>query len=400
MICPQCNVENKDGAGFCIQCGAKLIEAPDTSKAEAAVENVASDVKEVAENVTSEVKTAADEVKDEFESAGEESTTVLTADMLDGAKSEESTTVLTADMLNQNSSNSGTLVGGPQGAVGAQPNGMAMQQGRPMGMQPGMSMQQGRPMGMQPGMTQQQMNRPEIPQKAQKPGKTPKAPKPEKAPKPVKEAKQPKQKSGKMGGGMIAYIVISLILILGMAGVGVWGYLHYTKKIDNLTNDKDAVSKELESTKAMLDSRDEEIAGLDTANSDLEDEVSSLQSQVADYEAQVSELSSANDKYAPLVNFANDSATGQGHDDFFASDSVVHLKGDTKSVKVFFEPEDGTVNPAIADGGVATCSWQDGWGETGYVATLDIAPVATGTTTLTLTNDVNDEKITILVIVD
>ena len=389
MICPQCNVENKDGAGFCIQCGAKLIEAPDTSKAEAAVENV-----------TSEVKTAADEVKDKLESAGEESTTVLTADMLDGAKSEESTTVLTADMLNQNSSNSGTLVGGPQGAVGAQPNGMAMQQGRPMGMQPGMSMQQGRPMGMQPGMTQQQMNRPEIPQKAQKPGKTPKAPKPEKAPKPVKEAKQPKQKSGKMGGGMIAYIVISLILILGMAGVGVWGYLHYTKKIDNLTNDKDAVSKELESTKAMLDSRDEEIAGLDTANSDLEDEVSSLQSQVADYEAQVSELSSANDKYAPLVNFANDSATGQGHDDFFASDSVVHLKGDTKSVKVFFEPEDGTVNPAIADGGVATCSWQDGWGETGYVATLDITPVATGTTTLTLTNDVNDEKITILVIVD
>ena len=386
MICPQCNVENKDGAGFCIQCGAKLIEAPDTSKAEAAVENVASDVKEVAENVTSEVKTAADEVKDKLESAGEESTTVLTADMLDGAKSEESTTVLTADMLNQNSSNSGTLVGGPQGAVGAQPNGMAMQQGRPM--------------GMQPGMTQQQMNRPEIPQKAQKPGKTPKAPKPEKAPKPVKEAKQPKQKSGKMGGGMIAYIVISLILILGMAGVGVWGYLHYTKKIDNLTNDKDAVSKELESTKAMLDSRDEEIAGLDTANSDLEDEVSSLQSQVADYEAQVSELSSANDKYAPLVNFANDSATGQGHDDFFASDSVVHLKGDTKSVKVFFEPEDGTVNPAIADGGVATCSWQDGWGETGYVATLDITPVATGTTTLTLTNDVNDEKITILVIVD
>lgn len=371
MICPQCKAENKDGAGFCVQCGAKLIAAPDTANAEAA----AKDVKE--------------NIEEKVESKSEESTTVLTADMLSEIKSEESTTVLTADMLNQTPANApkgNAPQGGQPGMVPpAQPG------QRPMGgPQPGMSGQLAQ--NQMPGQSGMLVQQPQQPHK-----KAQKAPK---APKPAKEAKQPKQKSGKLGGGMVAYIVISLLLICGMIGAGVWGYLHYTKEIDKLKDEKDTISKELESTKALVTSKEDEIAGLETTNSDLSEENATLQTQVSDYEAQVAELSSANSQYAPLIDFANSNAVGQGFDDFFVSDTVVHLSGGAKSVKVFFAPEDGNVNPVVADGGVATCSWQDGWGDTGYVATLDITPVATGMTTITISNDVNDETVTILVIVD
>ncbi|MBQ9277887.1 MAG: hypothetical protein IJ224_04550 [Lachnospiraceae bacterium] len=358
MVCQQCKFDNKEGAEFCAQCGAKLIKVPDTSNLE-----------------------------EKIESKSEESTTILTADMLEDTKGEESTTVLTADMLNQAPSN------GTQGKVpqGGQP-GMVppMQPGQgPMGGQPGMTGQLGQnPMNGQSGMLVQQQGKPAKPAKQQK------------APKPAKEAKQPKQKSGKLGGGMIAYIVISLLLILGMAGAGVWGYLHYTKEIDKITDEKDSISKELDSKNALVTSKEDEIAGLESTNSDLEEENASLQTQVADYEAQVSELSSTNDKYAPLIDFANNKASGQGYDDFFVSDTVVHLSKGATSVKVFFSSEEGTVNPAVADGGVATCSWQDASDESGNVATLDITPVATGITTISISNDINDETITILVIVD
>ncbi|MBQ9233632.1 MAG: hypothetical protein IJ167_06320 [Lachnospiraceae bacterium] len=362
MICPQCKFDNKDGALFCEQCGEKLIEAPKSDKDEK-TDNIEADKSE--------------DIKDE------ESTTILTADMLDPksvnqpSQNQPSPNRPEQNRLAQNQP-SPNPAGIQQGMVGGQPGAMiAPQYGqRPMGNQPA---------GMQPQTIQ---------------GKTSNKQKAPNKQKPAKETKQPKQKKGKLGGGMIAYIIISLLLIFGMAGVGVWGYLHYTDKIDKLKDEKESITKELDTTKALVISKDDEIKGLESSNADLKDENSSLQSQVADYEEQISDLSSINDQYAPLIDFADNDASGQGYDDFFVSDTVVHLSGGTKSIKIFYEPEDGTIYPSVADGGVATCSWQDGWGDSGYVATLDLTPVATGMTTVTISNDFNEESITIFVIVD
>ena len=66
-------------------------------------------------------------------------------------------------------------------------------------------------------------------------GNAPKAKpaKPAKAPK----QKQPKQKDGKMSGGVIAYIVVSILLIMGLGAAVVWGYLHYSNKVDEAIRD-------------------------------------------------------------------------------------------------------------------------------------------------------------------
>ena len=365
MICPQCKFENKDGAGFCVQCGAKLIEAPAAAdKAAEAVKDAAQEVKE--------------DIKDEAKNVSEESTTVLTADMLREQKSEESTTVLTADMLEPKND------AAPNGPIG-KPANMPTQPVPPQGMmQPPMGHNPNQPPMGQPG------NMGNMPPQGKQP----------KAPKPSKEAKQPKQNSGKKNGGVIAYVVVSILLILGLIGGGVWGYLHYEKKLDNLNEEKDNVTKELEQAKADITTKDSEIDGLEAQVETLNQENSDLQTSVSDYESQISTLTSSYSAYDALIDFANNTATGQGYDDFFTSDTVVHLSGGGKSIKVFFAPEDGSVGVNVADGGVATCAWQDGWGDSGLVGTIDITPVATGTTIITLNNDVNDETIKIYVIVD
>lgn len=383
MICPQCKFENKDGAAFCAQCGTKLIEVPaaGTDKAAEAVKDAAKevkeDIKEEAKEVKDTVEEAAQNAAKEEKNISEESTTVLTADMLREQKSEESTTVLTADMLEPKS--------------GAAPMGNAPMGNAPMGNGP-----MGQPQGMMPPMGNAPMGQPgQVPMNPQ--GKQPKA---AKQPKEAKQPKQPKQKSGKKNGGVIAYVVVSILLILGLIGTGVWGYLHYEKKLDNLNEEKDNVTKELEQAKADITSKDSEIDGLETQLDTLSQDNETLQNTVSDYETQIAELTNSFAAYETLISFVNDTAIGQGYDDFFTSDTVVHLSGGAKSIKVFFLPEEGSVGMNVADGSVATCSWQEGWGDTGYVGTIDITPVATGSTIITLNNDVNDEIIKIYVIVD
>ena len=48
---------------------------------------------------------------------------------------------------------------------------------------------------------------------------------------------------------------------------------------------------------------------------------------------------------------------------------------------------------------MATCEWAEGW-ENDVVGTLNITPVGSGNTVITLGNDENDEKIKIYVDVD
>lgn len=211
---------------------------------------------------------------------------------------------------------------------------------------------------------------------------------------PVGGAKAPAVKA-KKSKGTIAYIVISIILILGLAGVGVWGYFHYTDKLDKAEKDrKEAEEQLIIEYEAEIDSVESENTTLAMEVSDLEAEVSSLESQIAELESSVSGY----EEYGALISYA-DGAVAQGSSNFFASANLINLSNGSAAIKVYYFDENGTVTYNIADTSVATCEWGEGW-ENDTVATLYVDPVATGNTTITLTNDTSDERIVIYIFVE
>lgn len=339
MICPKCNFDNKDNSAFCTQCGAKMIEAPTN------------------ESIVEKDEAKSEETKIE-ESKSEESTTVLTSDMLNEVKSEESTTVLTTDMLTSNDR--------------IPVNNAVPQMNQPM-----------------TGPMNQPMNQPMMNPQV----------------KPVKPPKQPKQKSGKLGGGTIAYIVISIILILGLAGSCIWGYLHYNKKLDKLNEDNKLLNDDFDSAMIDIEEKNDEIAELEHKADELEQDNADLQTQILDYEALVSELSASSEAYEEydyLIGFVNDVAVGQGYDDFFVSDSVLHLKeGETKTIRIFYYSEEGGVDINVEEHSVADINiHDDGWGESGYVGSVDIIAGEKGSTEISFSIPSGDEEVKMLVIVD
>ncbi|MBR1815712.1 MAG: hypothetical protein IJ763_03335 [Lachnospiraceae bacterium] len=357
------------------------------------------------------------EEKDEVvkEDISEESTTVLTADMLNNDKSEESTTVLTADMLKEDAEKAASAVeqqkdkaidslqenpkqnaspiGAPQGMEAPQnqrPQGMMPQGIAPQGMAPqGMAPQGMAPQGMAPQGA--------VPQGAQQ--------KPAKAQKPPKQPKEPKEKKGKLGGGVIAYIVISIILILGMAGVGVWGYLHYNKKIDALKAEKEQLEIDkadlTDDYEAQLDDKDGDIEDYKSQIADLESSNSDLQAQIDGYAESVGAYSA----YDSLINFFNTTAIGQGSSEIFVSDTVLHISGsDVKQIKVFCPSEDGVdFEVDAANPGVVSCEWTGEWeifGDLELVATLSVTPVSSGSTTITIKDATTGKAVNVFVTVD
>lgn len=230
------------------------------------------------------------------------------------------------------------------------------------------------------------------PAKPQKQQKAPKPPKAAKAPKP------PKQKNKKSGKGTKVYIVISIILLLAFAGVGVWGFFYFNDKIDKINLEKDDLIAQMDASNGNYESqiadKDSEIAALESKVDEYESEIASYDDKIADYEK-------TNESYAAydgLINFAG-SCAGQGYADFFASDTVLHLGNGKVPVKIFFKVEEsGNVIYEVENSAVATCEWDESWD--GDVATLYVSPVGSGNTTITLSNDVNGETIKIYVYVD
>ncbi|MBQ8924485.1 MAG: hypothetical protein IJ053_06785, partial [Lachnospiraceae bacterium] len=291
-------------------------------------------------------------------------------------------------------------MGQPQGATpqGMPPMGQCPQGAMPQGMPPmGQRPQGAMPQGMPP-MGQQPQGMP--PQGAQqKPVKAPKPPKQPKAP------KEPKEKKGKLGGGLIAYIVISILLILGLAGAGIWGYLHYNKKIDDLKAEKE----QLETDKTKLtDDYESQLGSKDDDILDYESQIADLQTQLNDYESQIGTYEESVGAYAAydgLINFFNTGAGGQGHSEIFVSDTVLHISGsDAKQIKVFCPSEDGVdFEVDAANPGVVSCEWTGEWeiyGDLELVATLNVTPVASGSTMITIKDATTGTAVKVFVTVD
>lgn len=223
------------------------------------------------------------------------------------------------------------------------------------------------------------------------------APAPQKPVNNAPKAPQP-AKSGKTGTAAKAYIIVSIILIVAMAGAGVWLFLHFNGKIDDISKEKDSLASQMDASSSNYENQ---ISDKDSEIAELESQVTDYESQISDYESQISsyeETSASYSAYDSLIQFANSSA-GQGYSDFFASDTVLHLSGGDVAVMVYFGvQEDSNVVYTVADSSVASCEWGDSWN--GDVATLYITPNGSGNTVITLSNDVNDETINIFVYVD
>lgn len=245
----------------------------------------------------------------------------------------------------------------------------------------------------QPSPMPQQIN--PMPQQGFVPGPNgaPKPSNPQNPKKPQKPAK-----SGKQGTAAKVYIIVSIVLILAMAGAGVWLFLHFNGKIDDISKEKDSLASQMDASSSSYESqisdKDTEIADLEAQISEYETQIESYESEIADYES----TSASYSAYDSLIQFAASSA-GQGYSDFFASDTVLHLTGGEVAVMVYFGiQEDSNVIYNVADTSVASCEWGDSWN--GDVATLYVTPNGSGNTIITLSNDINDETINIYVYVD
>lgn len=390
MICKHCNFENKDGAAFCANCG-KPLEAPTNASAMQPMD--ASAMKPM--GAKDDTKTV---LLDPMSVANEN-----TPAPIDDEDGEANTTVLTANMTGKLASGAAPAPQGfgsapkqaPQGfgsaptpANGPKPmNGAPTPMGAPMPMNGpanGPKPANGAPMG---APAQMQMNAPtNAPTNASKQA-------------PAKPAK------AKSSAGTKVYIIVSAIVMVALVGVGVWGYLSMNSKIKDANKEKDNVASELDAANVELDSLNLQIDGLE-ANAetqsqtimDLNDTIDSYETQIADYEAQVSDLSASSSANAGIVGFAANN-NGKGYEDFFVSDTIIHLTGET-TLRIFFDaPEEYTILYMCSDENVCTCS-DGGFSANGYVGNLILTPVSSGSAIITIGNEANDETIEIYVYVD
>lgn len=406
MICESCKFENREGALFCAECGKPLASA--NENAEKPME------KEVNKTVIlDEVVTNSKESVDK-EDDSEANTTVLTSDMLKPAQA-------AAPVSPQPMAPQAPKMVAPQGAPMGQP--MAPQ-GAPMGQPqaPKMAAPQGAPMGqpMAPqGTPANGQPAPMAPQGAPMNAApatptapaAPTAPAPAPAEKPAKEGKkadkksdkkadkkaakeEKKAKKGKMGVGTKVYIAISIILMLAMAGAIVYGYYHYTGKLEDAKAEKETLITDYD---AQLSQKDNEIANLYASSTDAQSTIASLESQLASSQTDLATAQATADSYVaydPLISFV-ESSTADSSTDMMVSDTVVYTTvGSTVQVYVYFPSQEGQLSYVVSNVEIVDCTWGEEW-VNGNVLPISIEAKSAGDVTVEVTNDQNDitEKI-------
>lgn len=195
----------------------------------------------------------------------------------------------------------------------------------------------------------------------------------------------------------MAYIVISIILILGLAGVGVWGYFYYTGEIDDLKKDKENATAELTAQ------YETEIEELENSNEELELQLEDYESQLTFKDEEISELQANVDGYAEYEEILNavSASVPQGSTSFFASNNIVHVsEGDTAEIKIFYADLDGTVQYYLENSSVATCEFGEGWENDETTATLYVEGLSEGVTSIEISNTTDDQVVEIIVYVD
>ncbi len=390
MKCMACNFENKDGAVFCANCGNKLIEAPAPAPAQPAE----------GENVD----------------ASEASTTVLTADMLGHApepakeKAPEPpkgfmpgpTSAPQAGPGPQPGFMPGPMNGpAPQGGPGPQPGFMPgpMPGASPVNNQNNTSGPLTMPMNGESGPLPVGLNEPlkgpalqGAPGPQQGPAQKNQVVR--KRPAPEKEKKGSKEKKG---NGVLVWAIVVSVLLAGCIGVGIFGYLHYTKALDEEKSIKEDLKTNLEITKSELENVNLEYSELSSdylnAQSELEDmeeELSEAKSKNAELEAQleeVAETSGEYEKYDDLISFVDMNA-GVSSTKLFANTSVVKLEGDM-TIAVYYGGEN-EIQVISSDEEIVEAELDEASEENPKVRTISLKKKGTGSAAVMIAENVED----------
>jgi hypothetical protein len=189
-----------------------------------------------------------------------------------------------------------------------------------------------------------------------------------------------------------AYMVISIVIMVALAGAGAFFYITHTKKIDDLnveiaslTDANQSYKSENEDKDVLIEDYEEQIDGLNRNVDVAEETIASLKEDIDEYSASSEYYAS----YNGLIAFS-DANTGTSSTTFFASDTVLHMT--TEELRVYiYVSETSDLNYYIENSDVASCEWV-GW-ENDNVAVLKVTPgTSVGSTKITLTKSSKKEE--------
>ncbi len=445
MICESCKFDNREGALYCAECGRPLAAA--NKEAEKPEVNNEKDSNKTV--ILDEVVTNSKESVDSDDS--EANTTVLTSDMLKPAQAAapQSFTPGPAPMkpmspnqaapqapkmaAPQQTPNGQPMpqapkMAAPQQVAGGQPMPMAPQApkmaapqqvagGQPMPQAPKMAAPQqaansqpmpqapkmaapqqapnGQPMPQAPKMAAPQQAANSQPMQQAPEGAQPlplDLDKPAKADKKADKKAAKAAKKEKKSGGSKAYVVISIILMLAMAGGLVYGYFYHTKKMDAANTEIDNLKASNSDAQATISQKDNEIAKLYASSTDAQTTISTLETQLAESQAEQETAQATAATYVaydPLISFV-ESSSADSNTDMLVSDTVVSTTVDsTVTIYVYFPSDEGHLNYLLSDSAKAECEWGEEW-VNGNVLPLEIVAKEAGDITIEITNDQND----------
>ena len=417
MICPSCKFENREGALFCAECGKPLASA--NANAERTV---------ILDQVVTNNQDAVEKVDD-----SEANTTVLTSDMLKPVQAAKPQGFVAGPAVPQAPKmapqaapmNGQPVQATPQAAPqapkmapqAAPMNGQPVQatpqaapqapkmapQAAPMNGQPMQATPQAAPQAPKMAPQAAPMNGQPVqttPQVAPQP-KTEVEPEEKLDKKAAKKAAKKAKKEGKRGGSK-AYVVISILLMLIMAGGLVAGYLYHDKKMDEATAEIEGLKASASDAQATISQKDSELAALYASSTDAQTTIADLQIQLAESQSALSTAQATASSYVsydPLIAFV-ESETADSSTDMMVSDTVVYTTaGSTVQVYVYFPSQEGQLSYLVSDVAVADCTWGEEW-VNGNVLPISIQALSAGDVTIEVTNDQNDISETIFVHVE
>ena len=207
------------------------------------------------------------------------------------------------------------------------------------------------------------------------------------------------EKKEKKKGGNVAYIVISIILMVGMAGALVYGYIYHTDKMEAANTEIENLKASNSDAQATISQKNNELANLYASSTDAQATISSLETQLADAQANYEAEKAKAESYASydaLINFV-DTCSADSNTDMLVSDTVVSTTaGSTVEIYVYFPSQEGKLNYVVSNVEVVDCTWGEEW-VNGNVLPITIQAKSAGNVTIEITNDQNDIKETVFV---
>lgn len=219
---------------------------------------------------------------------------------------------------------------------------------------------------------------------------------------PTPEPVRPKGKGGKLLPWLVA--IAGALCAIGAILLWMGEKDSLDRQITSLEARNRSLTREVESLTAQRDELDLEVSGLESDKQSLEEQMGEVESQMeeltgsnADMAGDLEQLAGAAENYGAIVEFLQSGTAGYASSNFYCDEKIVALSaGESVTLNVSVGWDDVTVS-LNTSGGSAEVHWASDTFED--VAPVEIAAQSAGITTITFTNNVNDETFQVLVLV-